>query len=83
MSLGYILFSNSLDKIYIGHTCEAIQERLRKHISGHSGFTSKAKDWELVYSENFENKSDAYKREKEIKNRKSKIRIKKLIEPRE
>ncbi|MBF6645656.1 GIY-YIG nuclease family protein [Chryseobacterium indologenes] len=26
----YILYSESLDKYYIGHSCEDLQERLRK-----------------------------------------------------
>jgi putative endonuclease len=44
----YILHSIQLDKFYIGHTCDALKERLRKHISSHSGFTSKAKDWYIM-----------------------------------
>ncbi|WP_228376810.1 GIY-YIG nuclease family protein [Chryseobacterium formosense] len=40
----YILYSKSLDKYYIGHSCEDLQERLRKHLSNHTGFTDKAKD---------------------------------------
>ena len=76
----YILYSGSLDKFYIGHTCEDVNERLRKHLSNHNGFTGKAKDWELVYTEDFETKSEAYARECKIKNWKSKKRIQKLIE---
>ncbi|WP_185209524.1 GIY-YIG nuclease family protein, partial [Chryseobacterium sp. C3] len=40
----YILFSESLNKYYVGHSCEILQERLRKYFSDHNGFTSKAKD---------------------------------------
>ena len=75
----YILYSKSLDKYYLGHTSEPLEERLRKHLSNHSGFTSKAKDWEIVYSEKFDDKSSAYKRELEVKKWKSKTRIEKLI----
>jgi len=75
----YILYSKSLDKYYIGHSCEDLQERLRKHLSNHTGFTAKAKDWIIVYSENYDSKSDAYKRELEIKAWKSKSKILKLI----
>ncbi|MCI3939119.1 GIY-YIG nuclease family protein [Chryseobacterium aahli] len=80
MCFCYILYSASTDKYYIGHSCEDLQERLRKHLSNHSGFTSKAKDWIIVFSETFEDKSQAYKREIEIKAWKSKSKIKKLIE---
>jgi putative endonuclease len=75
----YILYSLLGDKYYIGCTGENIEERIRKHLSNHKGFTSHFKDWELVYSEIFENKSDAYSREKEIKSWKSKLRISRLI----
>ncbi|MFN7676630.1 GIY-YIG nuclease family protein [Flavobacterium sp.] len=75
----YILFSKFLDKYYIGHTSETLEERLRKHLSKHSGFTSMAKDWEVVYFEIFDNKSTAYKRELEVKKWKSKIKIQKLV----
>lgn len=49
----YILYSTSLDKFYIGFTSELIEERLRKHLSNHSGFTGKAKDWSVGYQEKF------------------------------
>ncbi|WP_228446606.1 GIY-YIG nuclease family protein [Chryseobacterium sp. 3008163] len=80
MCFCYILYSKSIDKYYIGHSCEDLQERLRKHLAHHKGFTSKAKDWIIVYFETFKNKSVAYKREIEIKAWKSKAKIKKLIE---
>ena len=75
----YILYSKALDKYYIGHTSESLKERLRKHLSNHSGYTSKAKDWEVIYSEKFDDKSSAYKRELEVKKWKSRIRVEKLI----
>ncbi|MDD3771564.1 MAG: GIY-YIG nuclease family protein [Weeksellaceae bacterium] len=37
----YILFSQSIDKYYVGHTCEDLSERIRKHLSKHSGFKHK------------------------------------------
>ena len=79
MSYFYILFSETLDKFYIGHTTEQLEERLRKHLSNHSGYTSKTKDWMIVYFEEYQSKSMAYRRELEVKKWKSKIRINKLI----
>ncbi len=76
----YILYSLSLDRYYIGHTCELIEERLRKHLSDHSGFTGKAKDWKVVFTEPFSSKSEAYAREREIKSWKSKKRIAQLVQ---
>ncbi len=75
----YILYSIAADKYYVGHTGEDIQERIRKHLSNHKGFTSLFKDWQLMYTETFETKSEAYQRELEIKSWKSKKRIGKLI----
>lgn len=53
--------------------------RLRHHLTNHDGFTSKAKDWVVVHTENFNDKSSAYKRELEIKAWKSKKMIERLI----
>ncbi len=75
----YILYSSSLNKFYVGHTGDTLEVRLSKHLSNHKGYTSKAKDWEVVYAEQFETKSLAYKRELEIKSWKSAVKIKALI----
>ncbi|WP_296705428.1 GIY-YIG nuclease family protein [Algoriphagus sp.] len=75
----YILHSIQLDKFYIGHTCENLDERLRKHLSNHQGFTSKAQDWELVYYEDLPDKSTAYARERSVKAWKSKKMIAELV----
>ena len=75
----YILFSETLNKFYIGHSGESLVGRLRKHLSEHKGFTSKAKDWKIVYSEKFKNKSEAYRRELQIKSWKSRIKIEEML----
>ncbi len=79
MCFCYILYSKTLNKFYVGHSCETLQERLKKHLSDHKGFTSKAKDWEIIYFEEFNSKSYAYRRELEIKSWKSSSKIQKLI----
>jgi len=75
----YILFSKSANKYYVGHTTESIEERLRKHNSNHSGFTGKFNDWTAVHTEEYPTKELAYKREREVKDWKSRRRIEKLI----
>jgi len=75
----YILYSILKDKYYIGHTGEELSERLRKHNTNHKGFTGGVGDWVITYKEVYGSKSDAYKRELEIKNWKSRKRIEKLI----
>jgi putative endonuclease len=79
MNFFYILYSETLNQYYIGHTSEGLQERLGKHLSNHSGFTGRTKDWIIIYFEEFETKSLAYKRELEVKKWKSRVRVEKLI----
>ena len=74
----YILFSKSKNKYYIGSTSN-LEERLNKHNSNHKGFTGGIGDWKIIYSEKFENYNLALKREKQIKNWKSRVMIEKLI----
>ncbi len=74
----YILYSPDIDKYYIGST-ENLTSRLAKHLSQHSGFTGKAKDWIMVYCEQLLTKNDALKRETEIKKWKSRKMIEQLI----
>ena len=75
----YILFSEQLDKFYIGYTGSSIGDRLEKHNTNHPGFTGRTNDWKVVYFEEFLEKIPAMKREKEVKAWKSKTRIKMLI----
>ncbi|WP_339611828.1 GIY-YIG nuclease family protein [uncultured Planktosalinus sp.] len=75
----YILYSKNLNRFYIGHTGDTLDNRLKKHLSNHKGFTSNAKDWEIVYSEFYETKNEAYQRELKVKKMKSKKFIKNLI----
>jgi putative endonuclease len=75
----YILYSAKLDRYYVGFTAQSVQERLQKHLGSHSGFTSKVKDWIIVYLETYQTKQEATKREKEIKRWKSRKKIEALI----
>jgi len=75
----YILYSKSQDKYYTGYTSSKLNERLRKHNSNHKGYTGKADDWEVVYYEAYAVKELAYKRERQVKKWKSRLRIKELI----
>ena len=75
----YILHSLLLNKFYIGFTGDLLEERIRRHLSNHAGFTGTVKDWQLVHTELYETKQAASKREREIKSWKSSRRIKELI----
>jgi putative endonuclease len=75
----YILYSQLLDKYYIGATRDIAELRLKKHLSIHKGFTNNANDWGIIHKEYFEDYLHALAREKQIKGWKSKIMIEKLI----
>ena len=75
----YILFSEKIDKYYIG-SCEDLEERLIRHNQGRSKFTKTGTPWTLVYSEKYDTRSEAYKREMEIKKKKSRIFIAQLVQ---
>ena len=75
----YILHSPSLESYYIGHTGDEPAERLRRHNCNHKGFTSRTKDWVIVYLESYPDKATAYAREREVKSWKSRVRVEKLI----
>jgi putative endonuclease len=70
----YILLSLKDKKRYIGFT-ENLDRRLSEHYSGLVRSTRNRKPLKLLYFEEFENKSDAMKREKEIKSKKGKFTI--------
>jgi len=46
-----------------------IEDRLKKHLSNHKGFTGKAKDWEVIIVRLFDQKKDAKLLEHRIKKR--------------
>ena len=78
MHYTYILYSQTLDRYYIGATKD-ISKRIEKHLQSKRGFTSKAKDWELKYSEAFETRSEALQRERQIKSWKNRKLLEQLI----
>ena len=79
MATFYILYSRALDMHYFGHTAEPIDERLRKHLSRHTGWTARATDWQVVYTEVFPDKAAAYHREREVKAWKNRRQVEELI----
>ena len=74
----YILYSAGLDLYYIGSS-ENPELRLAKHLSRHKGFTSKASDWKIMYTEAFEDKAGALARQRQLKSWKNRARLESLI----
>ena len=65
----YVLYSEKSDKIYIGMTSD-LEKRIFAHNNLPKGWTKNFRPWELIYSEEFDTKSKALKREKELKSHK-------------
>ncbi|MBC8415624.1 MAG: GIY-YIG nuclease family protein [Candidatus Cloacimonetes bacterium] len=78
MDFTYILYSKSKDNYYVGHTHD-LKLRLERHNSGWSRSTKSGIPWQLVYYEEYETKSEAIKREYEIKRKKSRRYIETMI----
>jgi putative endonuclease len=55
----YILFSQKLQKYYVGSTNNLIK-RLERHNLGHTTFTKTGIPWVLVFYEKFDSRPDAY-----------------------
>jgi putative endonuclease len=74
----YIIQSLHNNMYYVGSTAD-INARLLKHNSGDVPSTRKFRPWKLVWYESVVSRSDAVKREKQIKARKSRKYIESLI----
>ncbi len=77
----YILQSQKDSSYYNGYTSNPTI-RLEKHNNAKTGYTARKQPWTLLYTEAFENKSEAIKRERLIKAPKSQACIEKLISER-
>jgi putative endonuclease len=66
----YVLKSINFDRYYIGSTGD-VEKRLELHNSSHARWTKRFQPWELVYSEEYETRSEAVKRELVLKKQKN------------
>ena len=62
MFFTYILVSNVDGTHYYGHSKDP-DKRIQKHNQGKVRYTKAKRPWKLVYKEQFETKSHAYRRE--------------------
>ncbi|TMI65856.1 MAG: GIY-YIG nuclease family protein [Bacteroidetes bacterium] len=74
----YILQSQKDFSFYVGQ-CDDLDSRMSKHTDGMSKYTSSKRPLRLVYFEVYSSRSEALKREKEIKKMKSRKYIEQLI----
>ena len=62
----YILYSRKDHRLYVGCTSD-LQNRLTKHKNGHVKATKHRRPLELIHKEQFDNKADAFNRERFLK----------------
>jgi putative endonuclease len=74
----YVLYSKSLDKYYIGST-EDLPDRLSRHNSGRSQHTKRGAPWELAYCEEYDTRSEAVRRKRDLKAWKDRSMIEHLV----
>ena len=76
----YVLYSVTHTKIYIGFTSN-FPARLASHNAEKGkGYTHPYRPWKVIHMEHFESKTEALKREKQLKSAKGRDFIWKLIE---
>lgn len=67
MHFVYVLRSLRNNKRYIGHTSKTAEERLKQHNKGDNVWTRQNRPFKLIYSEIYNSKTEAIKREKFLK----------------
>jgi len=75
----YVLYSDKYQKIYIGYISNLL-ERFKSHnLLATKGWTVKFRPWQIIYAEDFIDKSAALAREKELKSSRGRAFIWQLI----
>jgi putative endonuclease len=75
----YLLYSTSFNKTYTGQTNNLVN-RLAYHNSGRVKSTKPFKPWVLIYSESFNSRSDAMKKEKWFKSKSGREKISAILD---
>ena len=63
----YVLYSKSYNKIYIGYTTNLVQRMISHNELATKGYTIKFRPWIVAFTETYVTKSEAMKREKQLK----------------
>ncbi len=70
MPFAYVLYSNKLNKYYVGSTIDVAQ-RIQRHNRGGEKFTSRGIPWIVVYTEKFNTIQEAKKRDWKLKEKRA------------
>ena len=80
MFIVYVLYSPSFNKTYTGCTSDLSARFLSHNQLAKKGYTVRYRPWIILYTEVYSNKSEALKREKELKTGKGREFIKQLVQ---
>jgi putative endonuclease len=75
----YVLYSKHHDKIYIGFTSDLETRFVSHNQLAKKGYTVKYRPWQIIHKEEFFTKTDAMKREKELKSANGRLFVHDLI----
>ena len=75
----YVLKSLRNNKRYVGYTSKMPEERLKGHNKGDNTWTSQNKPFKLIFSEKYNTKIEAIKREKFLKSGRGRALLDKII----
>ncbi|MFZ3031892.1 MAG: GIY-YIG nuclease family protein [Candidatus Moraniibacteriota bacterium] len=75
----YALYDKHLEEIYVGMT-NNLARRLSEHKRGQSFYTKKFKEFNLIFSQEFENYTDGRKKEKYLKHGSGKEFLRTLVQ---
>ncbi|MFY0651980.1 MAG: GIY-YIG nuclease family protein [Cyclobacteriaceae bacterium] len=75
----YVLYSEKFNKIYVGATSDLEQRFLSHNELSKKGWTVKFRPWKIVHTEEYEVKSEALVREKQLKSSRGRDYIRKQI----
>ena len=73
----YILI-NEKKNLYVGYTKD-LKRRVKEHFLKENNYTSKFKEWKLVYYEAYSSKEDAKERERRLKDGRARYLLKERI----
>jgi putative endonuclease len=76
----YVLYSPTFKKIYVGYTSDLENRLLSHNTLTTKGYTIKYRPWEVMYTESFDLKEEALKREKELKSSRGRAFIWEMID---
>ena len=63
----YILYSEKFNKIYIGYTSNLTERILSHNELGTKGWTIRYRPWKIIYTEEYNTKTEVLHREKNLK----------------